>query len=97
MRAEMARIRSQGWVLSEQQLKLGFRGVAVPLRDRHGNVVAALNVTMPTGNEPGEDAVARVLSVLTEAAQAMRNLILFATFLVAARARMDWFPRIFRH
>lgn len=75
MRATMASIRSQGWVLSEQQLELGFRGVAVPLRDRHGEVVAALSVTMPMGNEPGEDAVARVLSVLTEAAQAMRNLI----------------------
>ena len=75
MRATMDSIRSQGWVLSEQQLELGFRGVAVPVRDRNGTVVAALSVTMPMGNEPGEDAVAWVLSVLADAAQSMRNLI----------------------
>ncbi|MES2191375.1 MAG: IclR family transcriptional regulator C-terminal domain-containing protein [Pseudomonadota bacterium] len=75
MRIEMARVRSQGWAISEQQLELNFRGVAVPLRDRHGDVVGALSVTMPMGHESSEDAVARVLSVLSETAQAMRNLI----------------------
>jgi IclR family pca regulon transcriptional regulator len=75
MRIEMARVRAQGWALSEQQLDLYFRGVAVPLRDRHGEVVGALSVTMPMGHESSEDAVTRVLSVLSETAQAMRNLI----------------------
>lgn len=75
MRIEMARVRAQGWALSEQQLDLYFRGVAVPLRDRHGEVAGALSVTMPMGHESSEDAVARVLSVLSETAQAMRNLI----------------------
>ena len=75
MRIEMARVRSQGWSISEQQLELNFRGVAVPLRDRHGEVVGALSVTMPMGHESSEDAAARVLSVLNETAQAMRNLI----------------------
>ena len=50
-------------------------GVAVPLRDRHGDVLGALSVTMPMGHESREDAVRRVLSVLSETAQAMRNLI----------------------
>ena len=47
----------------------------MPLRDRHGEVVGALSVTMPMGHESSEDAAARVLSVLNETAQAMRNLI----------------------
>ena len=75
MRVEMARVRSQGWAISEQQLELHFRGVAVPLRDRHGDVVGALSVTMPMGHESSEDAAARVLPALRETAQAMRNLI----------------------
>ena len=75
MRIELARVRAQGWALSEQQLALYYRGVAVPLRDRHGDVLGALSVTMPMGHESGEDAVRRVLSVLSETAQAMRNLI----------------------
>ncbi len=75
MKLELARIRAQGWSLSEQQLDLNSRGVAVPLRDRHGDVVGALNITMPMGHESSDDAVTRVLPVLRETAQAMRNLI----------------------
>ncbi|MGJ7555612.1 IclR family transcriptional regulator domain-containing protein [Variovorax sp. RB3P1] len=75
MRLELARIRAQGWALSEQQLDLNSRGIAAPLRDRHGTLVGALNITMPMGHESSEDAVARVLPVLRETAQAMRNLI----------------------
>ena len=75
MRIELARVRSQGWAISVQQLALFYRGVAVPLRDRHGEVMGALSVTMPMGHESSEDAVGRVLSVLSETAQAMRNMI----------------------
>jgi len=75
LRIELARVRAQGWALSEQQMELNYRGIAVPLRDRHGQVVGALSVTMPMGHESTEEAVARVLSVLSETAQAMRHLI----------------------
>lgn len=75
LRIELARVRAQGWAISEQQLELNHRGIAVPLRDRHGEVMGALSVTMPIGHESSEDAVARVLSVLSETAQAMRHLI----------------------
>lgn len=72
---ELASIRAQDWALSEQQLDLNSRGIAVPLRDRHGELVGALNVTMPMGQESSADAVARVLPLLRETAQSMRNLI----------------------
>ncbi|WP_332777995.1 IclR family transcriptional regulator domain-containing protein [Polaromonas sp.] len=75
LRIELARVRAQGWSISEQQLELNYRGIAVPLRDRHGDVAGALSVTMPMGHEPSEDALARVLPVMRETAQAMRNLI----------------------
>ena len=75
LRLEIARVRAQGFAVSEQQLEMGYRGIAVALTDRHGNVVGALSVTMPMGHESTEDAVARVLSVLRETAQAMRGLI----------------------
>ncbi len=75
LRVELARIRQRGWAISEQQLELTYRGIAVPLIDRRGDMVGALNVTMPMGHESSEDAVARVLPVLQETARAMRNLI----------------------
>ena len=49
--------------------------LGMPLRDRSGDVAGSLSVTMPIGQESREDAVSRVLSVLSETAQAMRNLI----------------------
>ena len=75
LRTTLVHIRTQGWAVSEQQLELNYRGVAIPLRDRNGDAVAALSVTMPMGHEAAVDAVARVLPVLRETAQAMRNLI----------------------
>lgn len=75
LRVELARIRQQGWSVSEQQLELNHRGVAVPLFDRHNVLVGALSVTMPMGHESTDDAVGRVLQVLQETARAMRNLI----------------------
>jgi IclR family pca regulon transcriptional regulator len=75
LRVELARIRLQAWAISEEQLELNHRGVAVPLIDRHSVLVGALNVTMPMGNESTEDAATRVLPVLQETARAMRNLI----------------------
>lgn len=75
MRLELARIRQQGWAVSEQQLELNYRGLAVPLLDHGGELVGALSVTMPMGHESSEDAIRRVLAVLQETARAMRNLL----------------------
>jgi IclR family transcriptional regulator, pca regulon regulatory protein len=45
LRGELARIRAQGWALVDQELEEGLRSVAVPIRDRDGAVVAAVNVS----------------------------------------------------
>lgn len=75
LRADMVRIRAQRWCISEQQLELDTRGIAVPLIDLRGNLIGALNVTMPMGKETAENAVRRVLPILQETARSMRNLI----------------------
>jgi IclR family pca regulon transcriptional regulator len=54
---------------------LDYRGVAVPLRDRMGETVGALSIIMPMQHEPSVDALRRVLPLLQETAQSMRNLI----------------------
>lgn len=45
LRGELARVRSQGWSLVNQELEEGLRALAVPIHDRTGKVVAALNVS----------------------------------------------------
>jgi IclR family transcriptional regulator, pca regulon regulatory protein len=75
LKRELSIVRSRGWALSEQQLEITMRGVAVPLIDRNGDLIAALNVTMPIGGEASADAVKRVLPVLLQTARSLQNLI----------------------
>lgn len=45
LKAELAKVREQGWALVDQELEEGLRSVAVPIRDRDGGVVAAVNLS----------------------------------------------------
>jgi IclR family transcriptional regulator, pca regulon regulatory protein len=49
LRAELARVRAQGWALVDQELEEGLRAVAAPIRDRSGRAVAAINVSAHAG------------------------------------------------
>jgi IclR family pca regulon transcriptional regulator len=42
--AALREVRARGWALTDEQLALGIRSVAAPLRDGSGRVIAALNV-----------------------------------------------------
>ena len=44
LRAEVLAVRSQGYALIDQELEVGIRSVAAPLRDRRGRTLAAINV-----------------------------------------------------
>jgi IclR family pca regulon transcriptional regulator len=43
----VAGVRAQGHAYVEQELELGLCSLAVPVRDREGNVIAALNASLP--------------------------------------------------
>jgi IclR family pca regulon transcriptional regulator len=45
LRAEIQRVRAQGWALVDQELEEGLRAVAAPIRDRAGRTLAAVNVS----------------------------------------------------
>ena len=45
LRGEVAKVRTQGYALVDQELEEGLRAVAAPIRDRSGRVVAAMNVS----------------------------------------------------
>lgn len=45
---ELSVVRAQGWALVDQELELGLRSVAVPLRNSRGTAVAAMNVSSHT-------------------------------------------------
>lgn len=61
---EIARARNQGHALVDQELELGLRTVAVPLRNFRGEVVAAMNVSVHAGRLPVEQMVERCLPAM---------------------------------
>ncbi|MES5818152.1 IclR family transcriptional regulator C-terminal domain-containing protein [Streptomyces sp. RG80] len=44
LRAELAKVHAQGYAIVDQELEEGLRSVAAPVRDRGGEVVAAVNI-----------------------------------------------------
>lgn len=45
LRAELARVKAQGWSIVNQELEEGLRAVAAPIRDRRDRVIAAVNIS----------------------------------------------------
>jgi IclR family transcriptional regulator, pca regulon regulatory protein len=41
----LKQVRAQGWALVDQELEIGLRSVAAPLRDASGRAVAAMNIS----------------------------------------------------
>jgi IclR family transcriptional regulator, pca regulon regulatory protein len=49
LEALLTEVRSQGWCLVDQELELGLRSIAAPLRDGAGRAVAAMNISTQAG------------------------------------------------
>ncbi len=67
--ALIRRVRATGHAVVDQELEIGLISLAVPLKDRHGNVVAGLNVSSQAGSMRPDDMVSRYLPKLAEAAR----------------------------
>jgi IclR family pca regulon transcriptional regulator len=74
-RADVLAARSLDHWIAEQQLDLGLRGLAVPLKDRKGECRGALGMTLQLAAMRREQVIERLLPPLVEAAQALRPLI----------------------
>lgn len=71
--AVLDRVARDGYALVEEELEEGLRSVAVPVRDRDGRVVAAINVSSHAGRRSAEETRAVVLPPLREAAVAIER------------------------
>ena len=73
--AAVAKARGLGHAATDQQLDLGLRGVAVPLRDRQGRGVGALSMTVQTRFYPDDSQLEPLVQVLQDAAQLLRGIV----------------------
>ena len=54
---ELAVVRERGWATTVEELEPGLLAVAAPVRDGHGDVIAALSVSAPVVRLPAERLV----------------------------------------
>ncbi len=69
--AELRDVRARGWSLTDEQLALGIRSVAAPLRDGTGRVIAAMNVTVHAAETPVGVLTGEYLPLLLQTAGAI--------------------------
>lgn len=73
--SELGRVRELGYALIDQELELGLRSIAVPLKNRRGETIAALNVGAPAAHISLEEMTDDVLPLLKEAAENIMPLL----------------------
>lgn len=61
---ELETVRGQGFATIDQEVEIGLRSIALPLRNIRGKTIAALNVGLAVTAEPLSDMVARYLPAL---------------------------------
>lgn len=71
--AEIAAVAAHGYALVDQELELGLRSIAVPVRDPEGRVVAALNVGSAVSRAKPSELVRSILHQLQAAAEGLRE------------------------
>lgn len=69
--AMLRKVRAQDWALTDQELALGVRSVACPLRDGYGTVIGALNVNAHAAETSIEKLLNHHLPLLRETVSAV--------------------------
>nr|WP_307159943.1 IclR family transcriptional regulator C-terminal domain-containing protein [Rhizobium paknamense] len=72
---EIARVRAEGHAIIDQELELGLCSIAVPVMDRRGHVLAAINIGAPAAHAPAAEMAERYLPHLLAAQAALRDLL----------------------
>ncbi|MGH8128579.1 MAG: IclR family transcriptional regulator domain-containing protein, partial [Gammaproteobacteria bacterium] len=84
LKAELRRVREQGYAVVVRELELGLCSIAVPLHDSGGRVVAGLNVGMPYSEDAPRRAISQILPALQEAQHEIEQAI----------RRVGWLPHM---
>jgi IclR family pca regulon transcriptional regulator len=69
LRELLDKIRCRGWALVDQELEMGVRSIAAPIRDLRGDVLAAINVSTHAGRVTVEEMERDFLPDLLRAAK----------------------------
>ena len=79
LRAELTRVKEQGWSLVEHELTTGVVGIAAPIYGPGQRVVAALNVSMHGNHEESAEHIAEIRERLLECSRELSLLFAGST------------------
>lgn len=79
LKTVIAGIRQRGWAQVDQELEEGLVSLAAPIRNRGGQVLAAINVSGQANRTSAAEMVERFLPPLLEAAEKISNLVSLRT------------------
>jgi IclR family pca regulon transcriptional regulator len=72
---EIARARAVGYALVDQELEVGLRTIAVPLKNHRGEVIASINVSAHAGRMSMDRLVDECLPALLDAQTRLRSVL----------------------
>ncbi len=68
LRAELAKVRRQGYAVASEELEPGFVAIGAPVHDHNGQVIAAISVGGPKNRMPA-DRIAEIAALVKAAAE----------------------------
>jgi len=68
-------VKSKDFSVADEELEIGLRSIAVPIRSRQNRVVAAMNIGVHAARVSMEDMLERFLPVLRENARILGNIL----------------------
>ncbi len=75
LRLEILRARANGYACVDQELELGLRTLAVPLRNFNGETVAAINISVHASRMRMDQLIEQCLPALLHAQEQLRTLV----------------------
>ncbi|ACC72899.1 IclR family transcriptional regulator [Paraburkholderia phymatum] len=71
----IAQVRTQGWAVVDQELEGGLISLSAPIRNRRGQIIAAMNISGNAQRNSAKQMVKAFLEPLQKAAQSVSNMV----------------------
>jgi IclR family transcriptional regulator, pca regulon regulatory protein len=75
LRSILKTVKQQGYALTDEEVYEGRRSIAVAIRSRSGNAIAAMNISAHESRATRKDMLSRFLPLLQNAAAALGRIV----------------------
>lgn len=75
LKTVIAQVRRQGWAVVDQELEEGLISLSVPIRDRQGRIIAAMNISGNAQRKTAKQMVKAFLAPLQDASRRVSDMV----------------------